>query len=96
MPAAEVLVNLSQNSDLSAKMVKGGMVRGAMELLYKQGCCITKLLIMLLVNLTHTEAGIASLLQVIWFIIISVLFTEAFYLFLYHVSSTFCFRNLSL
>ncbi|CAM9001212.1 unnamed protein product [Rhodiola kirilowii] len=63
-PAAEALVNLSQNSNLVTKMVEGGMVKGAMELLYKQGCSITKLLVMLLVNLTQSEAGIASLLQV--------------------------------
>uniref|UniRef100_A0A7N0UJU1 Protein HGH1 homolog n=1 Tax=Kalanchoe fedtschenkoi TaxID=63787 RepID=A0A7N0UJU1_KALFE len=63
-PAAETLVNLSQDSSLAAKMVAGGMVRGTMELLYKQGCSITKLLVMLLVNLTQSEAGIASLLQV--------------------------------
>ncbi|XP_010257213.1 PREDICTED: protein HGH1 homolog isoform X2 [Nelumbo nucifera] len=61
--AAEALINLSQISELSAKMVAMGMIKTAMEMLYKQDCSIARLLIMLLVNLTQSDAGIASLLQ---------------------------------
>lgn len=63
-PAAEALVNLSQNSNMASKMVTIGMVKTAMDLLYKPDTSITKLLVMLLVNLTQSDAGIASLLQV--------------------------------
>uniref|UniRef100_A0A2N9ELY8 Protein HGH1 homolog n=1 Tax=Fagus sylvatica TaxID=28930 RepID=A0A2N9ELY8_FAGSY len=62
-PVAEALVNLSQNSDLARKMVEMGMVKTAMEILYKPECGISGLLVMLLVNLTQLDAGIASLLQ---------------------------------
>ncbi|RWR78395.1 hypothetical protein CKAN_00692200 [Cinnamomum micranthum f. kanehirae] len=62
-PAAEALVNLSQNSELSEKMVRVGMVKTAMEFLYKQDSGIRRLLVMLLLNLTQSDAGIASLLQ---------------------------------
>ncbi|KAK2991389.1 hypothetical protein RJ640_007853, partial [Escallonia rubra] len=62
-PAAEALVNLSQNSDLAAKMVEMHMIEAAMGMLYKQGSEISRLLVMLLVNLTQLDAGIDSLLQ---------------------------------
>ncbi|OVA09028.1 FAM203 N-terminal [Macleaya cordata] len=62
-PAAEALVNLSQNSDISAKMVEIGMINTAMDMLYKQDSVIKRLLVMLLVNLTQLDAGITSLLQ---------------------------------
>ncbi|KAJ4973392.1 hypothetical protein NE237_006566 [Protea cynaroides] len=62
-PAAEALVNLSQNPDLSAKMVAIGMIKTTMEMLYKQDSGITRLLVMLLVNLTQLDAGIVCLLQ---------------------------------
>ncbi|XP_071934783.1 uncharacterized protein [Coffea arabica] len=62
-PAAEALVNLSQNSDLAKKMVDTGVVETAMQILYKENCEITGLLVMLLVNLTQLDAGIDSLLQ---------------------------------
>ncbi|KAF5443311.1 hypothetical protein F2P56_035874 [Juglans regia] len=62
-PAAEALVNLSQNSDLAAKMVEMGMIKMAMENLYKPDSGNGRLLVMLLVNLTQLDAGIASLLQ---------------------------------
>ncbi|KAM3706699.1 hypothetical protein ACJW31_03G169700 [Castanea mollissima] len=62
-PAAEALVNLSQDMDLARKMVEMGMVKIAMEILYKPESGISKLLVMLLVNLTQLDAGIASLLQ---------------------------------
>ncbi|KAJ4711335.1 ARM repeat superfamily protein [Melia azedarach] len=62
-PAAEALVNLSQNSELSRKMVRMGMIKTAMDLLYKPDSTITRLLVMLLVNLTQLDDGISSLLQ---------------------------------
>ncbi|CAN0925989.1 Protein HGH1 homolog [Linum grandiflorum] len=62
-PAGEALVNLSQNSSLGGKMVDMGMIRMAMELLYRPDSTITRLLVMLLVNLTQLDAGISSLLQ---------------------------------
>ncbi|KAL2546767.1 ARM repeat superfamily protein [Forsythia ovata] len=62
-PAAEALVNLSQNSDLARKMVEMDMVRKVMDNLYRQDCDITGLLVMLLVNLTQVDGGIDSLLQ---------------------------------
>ncbi|GLT27673.1 hypothetical protein SLA2020_026540 [Shorea laevis] len=62
-PAAEALVNLSQNAEMAAKMVETGMIKMAMDLLYKPDSCITQLLVMLLVNLTRLDAGISSLIQ---------------------------------
>lgn len=64
-PAAQALVNLSQNSDIANKMVEAGIIKTAMDILYKQDADITQLLVMLLVNLTQLDAGIESLLQVI-------------------------------
>ncbi|KAI9111794.1 hypothetical protein K1719_017484 [Acacia pycnantha] len=61
--SAEALVNLSQNSNLAAEMVQLEMIKTAMEVLYKPECTITRLLVMLLVNLTQLDAGSASLLQ---------------------------------
>ncbi|KAG5094385.1 hypothetical protein JHK84_049973 [Glycine max] len=61
--AAEALVNLSQNSSLAEVMVRMGLVKTAMDVLYKPDCGIARLLVMLLVNLTQLEAGAASLLQ---------------------------------
>ncbi|PPD82960.1 hypothetical protein GOBAR_DD20114 [Gossypium barbadense] len=63
-PAAEALVNLSQNAGLAAKMVEMGLIKIAMDMLYKLGSSITQLLVMLLVNLTQLDDGISSLLQV--------------------------------
>ncbi|KAB1208043.1 hypothetical protein CJ030_MR7G000827 [Morella rubra] len=62
-PAVEALVNLSQNPDLATKMVEMGMIKKAMEILYKPDSSIRRLLVMLLVNLTQLDAGTASLLQ---------------------------------
>ncbi|KAG7016619.1 Protein HGH1-like protein [Cucurbita argyrosperma subsp. argyrosperma] len=62
-PAAEALVNLSQNSDLAAKMIELGLIGAVMDLLYNVDSSIRQLLVMLLVNLTQLDAGIASLLQ---------------------------------
>lgn len=76
-PSAQALVNLSQNSELARKMIQMGLIRVAMDMLYKPESCITRLLVMLLVNLTQLDDGVASLLQVIhlslWFIIRSYL-----------------------
>ncbi|KAG8383094.1 hypothetical protein BUALT_Bualt05G0148800 [Buddleja alternifolia] len=63
-PAAEALVNLSQNRDLAGTMVEMGMIKTVMDILYKQDCDIIHLLVMLLVNLTQLDVGIESLLQV--------------------------------
>lgn len=62
--AAEALVNLSQNSNLAEEMVKLKLVETTMDVLYKPECCVTRLLVMLLVNLTQLDAGTDSLLQV--------------------------------
>ncbi|KAJ4846377.1 hypothetical protein Tsubulata_039925, partial [Turnera subulata] len=62
-PAAQALINLSLNSDLAAKMVGLGLIRTAMDVLYKPESSITRLLVMLLVNLTQLDAGISALLQ---------------------------------
>lgn len=62
-PAAEALINLSQDSELAAKMVSMGMISMTMDVLYKQETGITRLLVMFLVNLTQLDAGIDSLLQ---------------------------------
>lgn len=69
-PATEGLVNLSQNSDLAAEMIEMGIIKVTMDILYKQGCDITGLLVMLLVNLTQLDAGVESLLQVLLFLFI--------------------------
>ena len=45
-------------------MVEMGMIKTAMDVLYKPETNINRLLITLLVNLTQLDAGIASLLQV--------------------------------
>lgn len=66
-PAAEALINLSQKPEQAAKMVAVGMIKIAMDMLYKQGSGITRLLVMLLVNLTQSGDGIVSLLQVLSF-----------------------------
>ncbi|XP_063943937.1 uncharacterized protein LOC108206168 isoform X2 [Daucus carota subsp. sativus] len=62
-PAVEALINLSQNSDVAEKMVNMGMIKIAMEMLYKQDSEIKKFLVMLLVNLTRLDVGIDALLQ---------------------------------
>ncbi|XP_020575616.1 protein HGH1 homolog [Phalaenopsis equestris] len=66
-PAAETLINLSQNPNLSEKLVSLGAVNAAMEVIFKQrdnDAKLHKLLVMLLVNLTQLDSGISSLLQV--------------------------------
>ncbi|KAB5512708.1 hypothetical protein DKX38_029736 [Salix brachista] len=61
---AEALINLSLNFNLAAKMVEMGMIKTAMDVLYKPDSSITRLLVMLLVNLTQLDSGIVSLLQI--------------------------------
>ncbi|KAK7317994.1 hypothetical protein RJT34_02680 [Clitoria ternatea] len=61
--AAEALVNLSQNSRLAEEMVRTGLVKTTMDVLCRAECGIGRLLVMLLVNLTQLDAGVASLLQ---------------------------------
>ncbi|KAK1309328.1 hypothetical protein QJS10_CPA09g01476 [Acorus calamus] len=63
-PAAEALINLSQDPRLSERMVEIGLVGTVMETLYKHEASVTRLLVMLLVNLTQLDSGVASLLQV--------------------------------
>lgn len=63
-------MNLSQNSDLAAKMIEIGIVKVTMDILYKQGCDIVGLLVMLLVNLTQLDSGVESLLQVYLFLFV--------------------------
>ncbi|KAF3778834.1 HGH1-like protein [Nymphaea thermarum] len=63
-PAAEALVNMSQNSVLSEKMVVAGMVGKAMEMLSRKDPSLSRLSVMLLANLTRLDAGISSLLQI--------------------------------
>ncbi|KAF5739245.1 ARM repeat superfamily protein isoform 1 [Tripterygium wilfordii] len=62
-PAVEALINLSQKSDLAAAMIEIGMVKTAMDLLFKPDSSITRFLVMLLVNLTQLDAGISAILQ---------------------------------
>ncbi|KAL2611071.1 hypothetical protein R1flu_022763 [Riccia fluitans] len=62
-PAAEALVNLSQENSSVDDFLKAGAVEKVMELVGKPGCCINRLLIMMLVNLTQVESGAKRLLQ---------------------------------
>ncbi|XP_073032435.1 uncharacterized protein [Primulina eburnea] len=62
-PAAEALVNLSQNPSFAEKMVEMGIIKTSIDILYTKDCDITHLLIMLLVNLTQLDSGIENLLQ---------------------------------
>ncbi|RDY10338.1 Protein HGH1-like protein [Mucuna pruriens] len=61
--ASEALVNLSQNSSLAEAMVRMGLIKTTIDVLYKPDCGIARLLVMLLVNLTQVDAGAVSLLQ---------------------------------
>lgn len=63
-PAAEALINMSQTSELAEKMVSMGMIKTVMEVLYKQEPVVMRLLVMFLVNLTQSDAGIDLLLQI--------------------------------
>ncbi|KAL4580816.1 hypothetical protein LXL04_017020 [Taraxacum kok-saghyz] len=61
--ATQALVNLSQITDLASKMIETDIIKVTMDLLYKPGCELTELLVMLLVNLTKVNTGVESLLQ---------------------------------
>lgn len=77
-------MNLSQNSDLVEKMIEIEMIKVSMEMLYKPESSIRQLLVMLLVNLTQLDSGIASLLQVCCY------FTDLFFSMYIYI----CNRNL--
>ncbi|BBN16642.1 hypothetical protein MPTK1_7g08110 [Marchantia polymorpha subsp. ruderalis] len=62
-PAAEALVNLSQDNKSVDTFLNAGAVEKVMELIGKSGCGINRLLVMLLVNLTQVESGAKRLLQ---------------------------------
>lgn len=65
--AADSLVNLSQDAGLAARLVALGGVAAAMDVMSKRGGeqpGLARSLVMLLVNLTHVESGVAALLQV--------------------------------
>lgn len=67
VPAAEALINLSQNPTLAEKLVSLGAVDAAMEVIYSKwgsDVKLSKLLVMFLVNLTQLDSGVSSLLQV--------------------------------
>jgi len=55
-------------------MVQLGLVKTTMDVLYKPECGIAQLLVMLLVNLTQLDAGVASVLQVRAFIYLNTIF----------------------
>lgn len=65
--AAEALVNLSQDAAICEKLVSHGAVGNSVGVLYKQphggGDGISRLLVMLLVNLTQVDSGVNALLQ---------------------------------
>ncbi|KAG6525364.1 protein HGH1 homolog [Zingiber officinale] len=64
-PAAEALINLSQDAALSEKLIAHGTLPTAMNKLYKSGDRkVSHLLVMLLANLTQVDAGANSLLQI--------------------------------
>ena len=66
VPAAEALINLSQNPTLADKLVSLGAVPTAMDMLYKNSDQkVARLLIMLLANLTQLDSGSAALVQVL-------------------------------
>lgn len=65
--AADSLVNLSQDAGLATRLVAMGAVEAAMDVMTKRAAeqpALARSLVMLLVNLTHVESGVAALLQV--------------------------------
>ncbi|WVZ58936.1 hypothetical protein U9M48_009152 [Paspalum notatum var. saurae] len=65
--AADALVNLSQDAALAARLVALGAVAAAMDVVDRRAReqpGLARSLVMLLVNLTHVESGVAALLQV--------------------------------
>eukprot|EP00250_Pteridium_aquilinum_P005202 c15335_g1_i2 orf=161-1129(+) len=62
-PAAEALVNLSQEPDLAEAIIRVGGIEQTMELLGKPVQDVNRLLVLLIVNLTQSESGARRLLQ---------------------------------
>ncbi|ONK75453.1 uncharacterized protein A4U43_C03F17000 [Asparagus officinalis] len=64
-PAAEALINLSQDHGIAEELVSIGTVSTAMDVMYKVGDRkVVRLMVMLLANLTQLDSGARSLLQV--------------------------------
>lgn len=62
-PAAEALVNLSQEPQLAEAIIKAGGIELAMELVGRPGKDVNRLLVLLIVNLTQLDTGVRRLLQ---------------------------------
>jgi hypothetical protein len=62
-PAAEALVNLSQDVAVVDHLIDVGAVERAMELIGKPGSKVNKLMVMLLVNISSVDKGVSRLLQ---------------------------------
>lgn len=62
-PAAEALVNLSQDVAVVDRLIDVGAVERAMELIGKPGSKVNKLMVMLLVNISSVDKGVSRLLQ---------------------------------
>ncbi|ONK66359.1 uncharacterized protein A4U43_C06F6910 [Asparagus officinalis] len=63
-PAAEALINLSQDHGIAEELVSIGTVSTAMDVMYKVGDRkVVMLMVMLLANLTQLDSGARSLLQ---------------------------------
>lgn len=62
-PAAEALVNLSQDVAVADHLIQVNAVERAMELIGKPNSKVNKLLVMLLVNISNLDKGAARLLQ---------------------------------
>nr|XP_009385640.1 PREDICTED: protein HGH1 homolog isoform X2 [Musa acuminata subsp. malaccensis] len=64
-PAAEALINLSQDPAIAEKLIALGTVPTALDVLYKHGDPnLSRLLVMLLANLTQVDSGASALLQI--------------------------------
>ncbi|KAJ6852113.1 protein HGH1-like protein isoform X2 [Iris pallida] len=66
VPAAEALINLSQNPTFSQKLLDAGVLRLAMDAVSDVGAdrVLVRLLLMLLANLTQADSAATALLQV--------------------------------
>ncbi|XP_024378321.1 uncharacterized protein [Physcomitrium patens] len=62
-PAAEALVNLSQDVAVVDHSIRVGAVERAMELIGKPGSKLNKFMVMLLVNISNIDKGASRLLQ---------------------------------
>ncbi|KAI5055608.1 hypothetical protein GOP47_0029129 [Adiantum capillus-veneris] len=61
--AVEALVNLSQDTELGEAIIQGGGIEQTMELLGGPTQDLNSLLLLLIVNLTHSDLGVKCLLQ---------------------------------